>query len=81
MILRNVSMGSERQVLGLPTPTAPPERRPPQLEVVAQPPPQPPLPPPLTIHAVCEWLELQSDETRAACARALSSDQIGRAHV
>jgi flagellar biosynthesis/type III secretory pathway protein FliH len=77
MILRNVSMGSERQVLGLPTPTAPPERRPPQLEVVAPPPPQlPPPPAPLTVHAVCEWLELQSDETRAACARALSTDLI-----
>jgi flagellar biosynthesis/type III secretory pathway protein FliH len=76
MILRNVSMGSERQVLGLSTPTALPERRPPQLEVVAQPPPQPPPPAPLTVHAVCEWLDLQSDETRAACARALSSDLI-----
>jgi len=71
VILRNVSMGSERHVLGFPTPTAPPERRPPQLEVVV--PPSPP-PPPLTAHAVCEWLELQSDETRAACARALSPD-------
>lgn len=58
-------------MLGLPTPTAPPERRPPQLEVVAQ---LPPPPPALTVAAVCEWLELQSDETRAACARALSTD-------
>ena len=86
MILRNVSMGSERQVL----------RRPPQLEVVTQPPPPqlPPPPPALTVDAVCEWLELQSDETRAACARALSPDvtvlqeaaraeglEMGRAHA
>jgi flagellar biosynthesis/type III secretory pathway protein FliH len=72
MILRNVSIGSERQVLGLPTATASPERRPPQLEVVAQPPPQmSPPPAALTADAVCEWLELQSDETRALCARAL----------
>ena len=65
MILRNVSVGSEWQVL----------RRPTQLEAVAQPPPQlPPPPPALTVDAVCKWLELQSDETRAACARALSTD-------
>lgn len=95
MILRNVSMGGERQVLGLPTPTALPERRPPQLEVVAQPAPQlPPPPPPLTVQAVCEWLELQSDDTRAVCARALLQDltvlqetaraegmETGRAHA
>jgi len=72
MILRNVTLAGERQVLGLPTPlSAPPERRPPQLEVVAQ---QPLPSPPLTVDAVCKWLEVQSAEARAACARALSSD-------
>jgi flagellar assembly protein FliH len=66
MILRNVIVGGERQAL---------ERRPPQLEAVAQPPPQlPPPPPALTVDAVCKWLEQQSDEARAACARALSPD-------
>jgi flagellar assembly protein FliH len=72
MILRNVTLAGERQVLGLPTPlSAAPERRPPQLEVVAQ---LPPPPPPLTVDAVCKWLEVQSAEARVTCARALSSD-------
>jgi flagellar assembly protein FliH len=74
MILRNVTLASERQVLGLQE--APgsahsrltPERRVPQLEAVPQ---QAPV---LTLEAVGQWLEQQSAQIRAACAQMLASE-------
>jgi flagellar assembly protein FliH len=79
MILRDVTLASERQILGLQDSSGPgstvsratPERRAPQLEVV---PPAPPPEPVLTVDAVCRWLEQQSDDARIACARVLAPD-------
>jgi flagellar assembly protein FliH len=77
MILRNVTVASERQVLGLQeTPglaaaRPAPERRVPQLEVVSQ---QPHSAPGLNIAVVGEWLAAQPAETRAACAHILAAE-------
>lgn len=98
MILRDVTLASERQVLGLQDTSSigvvsrvVPERRAPQLEVVPPPPPPEPV---LTVESVCKWLQLQSADTRAACARVLATDlaalksearaeglELGKAHA
>jgi flagellar assembly protein FliH len=77
MILRNVTVASERQVLALqetpgqPGARAVPERRVAQLEVVPQ---QPQPAPALSLAAVGEWLAAQPVETRAACAQFLAPE-------
>jgi flagellar biosynthesis/type III secretory pathway protein FliH len=76
MILRDVTLASERRVLGAQDSPAVNlraalERRAPLLEVV---PPHPPASPPLTAERVCEWLAAQNDESRLACARVLSEE-------
>ena len=84
MILRNVTLASERQVLGLqeapgnaPSRLAPERRVPPQLEAVPQ---QQPPAPVLNLEAVGQWLEQQSVQTRAACAQMLASE-LGALHL
>jgi flagellar assembly protein FliH len=85
MILRNVTLAGERQMLGLQDVSGntslrqTSERRVPQLEAVPQQPaPAPaivPAPQPaLSLETVTRWLELQSTDTKSACARILTSE-------
>jgi flagellar biosynthesis/type III secretory pathway protein FliH len=82
MILRDVVVAGERRLLGAQdSPTASLrttlERRTPLLEVVST---HPSASPPLTAERVCEWLATQSEESRLACARALSKELEAVAH-
>lgn len=76
MILRNVIVSPERERLRLPRaaelmpPIQPLERQKPRLELL----PDPPAAPNLTAESVCNWLQGQSTEVRAHCAKHLATD-------
>jgi len=76
VILRNVIVSPERERLRPPRaaemmpPIQPLERQKPRLEVL----PDPPAAPTLTAENVCDWLQGQSEEVRALCAKHLATD-------